>query len=116
MKDILKKGVFTGLGLALATKDKLESIVEEVKAESEISEKEGEVLYNKLFEKSAEYRTDAEEFIEKIVNSTVEKLNLATKEDIDKINERLEKLDPTESEVLVEEISDSLDKLEPKES
>ncbi len=113
MKDILKKGIYTGLGFALATKDKIDEIVEDVKKESDISEKEGEILYKKLVEKSESYRTEAENFIEEIVVKTMEKLNIPTAKDIALINEKLDRIEgictEDEEEILVD------DKLEPNE-
>ena len=119
MKDILKKGIYTGLGLALATKDKINEIVEDVKKESDISEKEGEVLYKKLVEKSESYKTEAEKFIEEIVETTLAKLNIPTAKDIEIINAKLDKIEAfcceKDNEIEKSEENNVDDKLEPNE-
>ncbi len=85
MKDLLKKGVYTGLGLALMGKDKVEAIVEDIKKESSITEEQGEELYKKIVTKSEEHKKEFETEIEKMVTKAVDKLGLATKKDIEEL-------------------------------
>jgi len=93
MFDLLKKTMLTGLGLAGLTKDKIEKLARELAKKGKLSEEEGKKLVDDISKKSEKARKDLEAQIEKVVKNTMKKMNLATREDILKLTERIKKLD-----------------------
>ena len=93
MFDLIKKTMLTGVGLAAMTKDKIEELAKELAEKGKLTEKEGKDLVNDLLEKSEKARKDLETQIEKVVKSTLKKMNLATREDMVKLKERIKKLE-----------------------
>ncbi|HOP46830.1 MAG TPA: phasin family protein [Desulfobacteraceae bacterium] len=93
MLDLLKKTLMTGVGLAVITKDKIEELVKEIIEKGEISEQEGKELIEKLQKKSDQARKDLEEKIERIVQKTLEKMNIPTKKDITDLEERIKAIE-----------------------
>jgi polyhydroxyalkanoate synthesis regulator phasin len=95
MVDLLKKAIFTGLGLAFMTKDKIEEFSKELVEKGRLSETEGKEFIDELQEKSEEARKKLEEQIQSALNSTLKKMNIATRDDISRLEKRLAKLAPT---------------------
>jgi polyhydroxyalkanoate synthesis regulator phasin len=95
MVDLLKKAIFTGLGLAFMTKDKIEEFSKELVEKGRLSETEGKDFIDELQEKSEEARKKLEEQIQRALNSTLKKMNIATRDDISRLEKRLAKLAPT---------------------
>ena len=93
MFDLIKKTLLTGLGLAAMTKDRIEEFAKDLVEKGEMSEKEGKELIDELWKKSEQARKDLETKMEGMVQKAIEKLNMATKEDIAQLNEKIEGLE-----------------------
>ena len=96
MFDFIKKTMLTGVGLAAMTRDKIEELAKELTEKGEMTEKEGKELVDELLIKSEKAKRELEAKMESIVKNVLGKLNLATKEDIDEIEERLKRLEGKE--------------------
>jgi len=96
MFDIIKKAMLTGVGLAAMTRDKIEEMAKELTEKGEMTEKEGRELVDELVKKSEKAKKDLETKMEGIVEKVLGKMNLATKEDISKIEKRLKRLEKQE--------------------
>lgn len=92
MLDLMKKAIFTGLGLAFMTKEKIEEFSKELVEKGRLSETEGKEFIDELQKKSDEARKKLEEQIENAVNNTLKKMNIATRDDISRIEKQLAKL------------------------
>jgi len=88
MMDLIKKTLLTGIGFACMTREKIEQFAKTLAEQSDCSEKEGKKLVDELLQKHDEAKEDFEARIKGTVNSLMDKMNLATKDDI----ARLEKL------------------------
>ena len=88
MIDLMKKTLLTGIGFASMTREKIEQFAKTLAEQSEVSEKEGKKLVDELLQKHDEAKEDLETRVKSIVTGLMEKMNLATKADIS----RLEKL------------------------
>ena len=88
MIDLMKKTLLTGIGFACMTREKIEQFAKTLAEQSEVSEKEGKKLVDELLQKHDEAKEDLETRVKSIVTGLMEKMNLATKADIS----RLEKL------------------------
>jgi polyhydroxyalkanoate synthesis regulator phasin len=92
MLDLMKKAIFTGLGLAFMTKEKIEEFSKELVEKGKLSETEGKDFIDELREKSEEAREKLQEQIQNGVNHTLKKMNIATRDDISRLEKRLSKL------------------------
>ena len=92
MIDLIKKIVFTGVGLAYLTKDKIEALGKEIADQAKLSEKEGKELLDELMKKSEESRKDVTSQVERFVKDSLEKMNLATRDELLKLEEKVQQL------------------------
>jgi polyhydroxyalkanoate synthesis regulator phasin len=83
MIELIKKAVFTGIGIASLTKDKIEDLAKELATTGKMSEQEGEKLIQEILSRAEESRTNLSSQTEKIVQKTITKMQLARSEDID---------------------------------
>ena len=58
MVDLIKKAFYTGLGLAVLTKDKAEEMVRDIASQAKLSESEGKELVDSLMKQSDQARQD----------------------------------------------------------
>ena len=92
MIDLIKKIVFTGVGLASLTKDKIEALGKEIADQAKLSEKEGKELLDELMKKSEESRKEVAGQVEKFVKESLEKMNLATRDDLLDLEKKVQQL------------------------
>ena len=69
---------------------------ERLTEKGEMSEKEGKELIDELLKKSEQARKDLETRVENTVRKVLEKMAVATKEDIDSLSERIKNLEQKE--------------------
>ncbi len=93
MFDIFKKGLLTGVGLGLMTKEKIEDLVGKTISEAKLSEEEGKKFLAKVLEHSNEAKNDIEEKIQFHVKEVAEKLNISTADKLKEMSEKLELLE-----------------------
>ncbi len=79
----IKDAINLGLGALALTKEKAEEIAKELVKKGKLLESESKALAEELMKRGQEERVGLEDKLQKIVQDTVKKLNLATKEDID---------------------------------
>jgi len=92
MQDFLKKVFNLSLGVFSVTKEKIEEIVKELVKKGEVSQEEGKKLVNELLEKGEKTKKELEAQIEKIVKGIIEKLDLATRKEINELKSEIEQL------------------------
>ena len=95
MIDQVKKILFTGVGLAFATKDKIEVLSKEIAEIAKLSEKEGKEFVNDVINKSERAKEDLKKQIEMIVQESLKKMNLATREELSNLEKELKKMKET---------------------
>jgi len=93
MFDLLKKGVLTGIGIGLMTKEKVEELGRKLAGEAKLSEAEGRELLAELLDQSEKAKANLEEMLEKRVEVVLNKMNIATRTDLTCLEERLAKLE-----------------------
>ncbi len=89
MFDLIRKTILTGAGLAAMTRDKVEELAKELTEKGKMSEKEGKELVDELLKKSEKAKKDLETKVEGIVENVVGKMNLVSKEDITRLEEKI---------------------------
>lgn len=92
MFDLIKKTMFTGLGLAFLTKEKIAELSKEVIEKGKLSEKEGKEFVDELSRKAEDARKEVRGQIEKAVKDTLKTLNLATRDDLVKLEKQIKQL------------------------
>ncbi len=89
MLDLIKKGLFTGIGLLSLTKDKVEELAKDFVEKGNMSKQEGEQFVNDLLKRSEESKQEIKKQVEASVAHLVDKMELASKSDIAVLREEL---------------------------
>jgi polyhydroxyalkanoate synthesis regulator phasin len=92
MIDLIKKALYTGVGMAVLTKEKAEELVKELTQQAKLSEQEGKELFDGLLKQSEQARTDFQAKVDDAVLAVVKRLNLASKDEIENLRTKLEEL------------------------
>ena len=92
MQDFLRKVFNLGLGIFSVTKEKIEEIVKELVRKGEVSQEEGKKLVDELLEKGEKTKKELEAQIEKIVKGIIERLDLATRKELNELKSEIEQL------------------------
>jgi polyhydroxyalkanoate synthesis regulator phasin len=92
MVDLIKKAIYAGLGLAVLTKEKAEELVKELSEQAKLSEQEGKELFDGLLKQSEHVRNDLESKLDEAVLTVVNRLNLATKDEVSRLRAKIEEL------------------------
>jgi len=89
MFELIKKGLLTGLGLAVVTKAKLEAILGKLVEEGKMSREEAEKFRDELLRSGEEHWNGIEEKISKSVKDLVGTMELCRKEDLKELHQKL---------------------------
>jgi polyhydroxyalkanoate synthesis regulator phasin len=92
MVDLIKKALYTGVGLAVLTKEKAEELVKELTQQAKLSEQEGKELFDGLLKQSEQARNDFQTKVDDAVLTVVKRLNLATKDELESLKAKVEEL------------------------
>ena len=93
MVDLLRKMVLTGIGLVYMTKDKIEEVAKNLSEESNLTEEEGRKLAKDMLSQSEEAKRNLETRIDKVVKSALGKLDIPSRQDLQKLESRVEELE-----------------------
>lgn len=91
MEKKLEQLFFAALGGALTFKEKLEVNSEEIKAWQQKSEENARSFFDELAKRGENEKENFKGMIKDIVKEVVAELNLATREDLEKLKEELDK-------------------------
>ena len=92
MVDLIKKALYTGVGLAVLTKEKAEELVKDLTQQAKLSEQEGKELFEGLLKQSEQARNDFQAKVDEAVLTVVKRLNLATKDEVESLKAKVEDL------------------------
>lgn len=79
MKEEIKDIMFIGLGLAVLTKEKVESLIKELKTKGMMNEKDARAFVEKISVVAEKKKADIEETIKKEINRMAKKVEKATR-------------------------------------
>lgn len=88
----IKKGLLTGLGIALITKDRLDRKMAQLVEEGKLSQAEAERMLDDLMKSGEDYWDELEVKIRANVRESLDNLDLCTKKDFAELKERIERL------------------------
>ncbi|THF73035.1 phasin family protein [Cohnella fermenti] len=92
MRDLISKAVSLGLGIAVATKEQAEKLVDELVKKGEMSRAESFAFVDELLKKGEETQSKVEALVQEKVQKVVGDRKWATREDIERLERRLDQL------------------------
>lgn len=93
MESLLGKFLLSGLGVLVLTEEKIEKFIEELTKEGEITQKGKKELLTEIIEKGEEKKKEIEGKIREKVKNMLSQMNVATKNDIQKLEKRIATLE-----------------------
>jgi polyhydroxyalkanoate synthesis regulator phasin len=93
MFEIFKKSLFAGLGLAVVTKTKLESVLEKLVEEGKLSRSEAEKMGQELLESGEKQWTDFEGRLKETVKGFLADMDICKASDLKKLEKKVKSLD-----------------------
>ncbi len=92
MKELLKNVVYTGVGAAFLTKEKIEDLKKELVEKGKISQEEGKQFVDELLNKSEKAKDQLNLWINARVEERVKQLNLVTSDDLADLRRQVQEL------------------------
>jgi len=93
MDEYTRKLALLGIGIAALTREKAEEIVNEFVETGDLSEDDGKKMVKDLMSSSTKHRSALEKKIEDEVKNAAAKLNLASKDDIKRLERKIAALE-----------------------
>jgi len=97
MNELLKKAISLGVGITVASKEKIESVVDELVKKGEVAPSESKELVASLIAKGEEGRAEMKRSVREYVQKLLAELHVATKDDIERLEKRLDALEAPEA-------------------
>lgn len=85
MSEMIKKMIFTGIGLAAVSKDKIEESVKEMITKGSLTEQEGRKFVEEMSGYSEKARTELEKQVNGYVEKAIDRMGLVRKSDLDEL-------------------------------
>ena len=92
MFEIFKKSLFAGLGLAVVTKTKLESVLEKLVEEGKLSRDEAEKMGTELLDSGEKQWTDFESRLQETIKGFLENMDICKAGDVKKLEKKIKAL------------------------
>jgi polyhydroxyalkanoate synthesis regulator phasin len=89
MIELVKKAMFTGIGMMSLTKDKVEEVAQDFIEKGKMSKQEGEKFVSDLLKSSEESKQDLKKQEEESVSGMMGKMDIASKSDVAALREEL---------------------------
>ena len=89
MIDLIKKAMFTGIGFAVLTKEKVEELAQDFVEQGKMTREEGEKLVDDILKKSKDSQEEMSRRVEGLVHDGLARLDLVQREEMEKLREEL---------------------------
>ncbi len=86
--DVVRNAIMAGFGV----QEKVKEFIDELVKKGELSESQGAKLVKEWTEKADKSTTDLGKSISELVTKTLEKMNIPTKDDMEKLNKKIQSL------------------------
>lgn len=93
MFEDLKKSIDKGLDFAFMNAEKLAQSAKDLAKENKLNKEEAKKLYDYLVAKSEDAKKIVEDDLQLLVRATLKKMNIPSKEEMKKLEERIKKLE-----------------------
>ncbi len=95
MFDLIKKSVFTGIGLALKTKDEVETLARDLVEKGKMGEEEGNKFVGELLKKYEDSKNKLDGRVETLVKKFMKKADLVGKNELMELKKEIAELKET---------------------
>ena len=92
MIELIRRGILLGLGAISLTQEKAKAFVDELVQRGEVTKDEGGKLVNEMLDKAKEQEKTITEKINVEIRKVIDSLGVASKEDVAKLERRIEEL------------------------
>ena len=92
MKELLKNIVYTGIGAAFLTKEKIEELKNDLVEQGKISQDEGKQFVDELVNKTDSIKDSLDLRISQIIEEKIKQLGIVTKDDFADLRRQVEEL------------------------
>ena len=92
MKELLKNVVYTGIGAAFLTKEKIEEFKDDLVNQGKIGQDEGKRFFEEMVQKTDSIKESLDLKINKIVEERIKQLNIVTRDDFADLRRQVEEL------------------------
>jgi polyhydroxyalkanoate synthesis regulator phasin len=92
MQELLKNVFYLGAGLAFMTKEKIEELKKDLIDKGKMTQDEGRQFVDDLVKKSEKAKEDVEKKVRELVDSRLEKMKVATTDDLAELRKQIEEL------------------------
>jgi polyhydroxyalkanoate synthesis regulator phasin len=96
--SILKKGLAFGLGLALASKEQVEKLIDELVKKGELSLEESKDIMNQWKQQTEERKAELRRIVREQVKQVIDKFDLVTKDELQQLEQRIRRLEEKENQ------------------
>jgi len=93
MFELIKKTLLAGVGLAVMSKERAESLAREIAETAKLSSEKGQEFVNEVVGRSEKLRKELEQTIERVVSETLKRTDLPTRDDLAQLRARIEELE-----------------------
>ncbi|MFC4402595.1 phasin family protein [Gracilibacillus xinjiangensis] len=93
MKDTFKKGVSLGLGLAAASKEQAEKVMDELIKKGELSKEDSDDIFTQLRQKGEDSQQKMDAKLKQKLENMLDEFEVVRKEDLRAIEQRLTALE-----------------------
>lgn len=92
MKELLKNIVYTGIGAAFLTKEKIEALKDDLVNQGKISQDEGKQFVDELISKTDSIKDSLDLKISQIIEEKIKQLNIVTQDDFADLRRQVKEL------------------------
>lgn len=89
MEDLFKKFLYTGIGLAVLTKEHLEKSLDELVSNQKLSKEEGKKIFDEVMQKTASKKGAFEEQFRKMTEEVMGNFNFAKSREVEELKKRV---------------------------
>ena len=93
MLEEIRKGLFSGLGAVLLTKEKAEEVTRKLVDEAKISKEDAEKLVDELFETGTRKWSEMESSFSKALRKGIDNLDIASRKELHGLKSKVGKLE-----------------------
>ncbi len=90
---IIKKAFLAGVGAVSLSRERAKAIADELVKQGKLREQEGRVLVEEMLRKASSVKKDMERTVNQQVSTAYRKINLATQEQLKKMERRIHELE-----------------------
>ncbi|BCJ85172.1 phasin family protein [Effusibacillus dendaii] len=87
--DFIRKGLALGIGLAVTSKEQVEKFVDELVKKGELTQAESKDMVNQMIQRGEEEKNELKRILKEQMKQIMDELNLATKDDIRRLEQRI---------------------------